>query len=240
MIDRKITPEISWKIESRQRPLAENDVGELLGHNYLVLVSPSGQVVEELHGWQKNEWLKTIRVRKDIADIGQQPADSVAVEKAGIKRTKTSHAIENDQETAVVVKTGIFTEIRKSWDAALVEAGELDEKNIRYDALITNSNSFWGTMLRAMGFNPEKDDVHPRSKRFAPGPAKDLRKSDPDPFKVFDLEDRSDLDAEGRDAGTRLAEEDGLPVPTALAQLAVSAARRQRRRRRRRRIGQLS
>lgn len=125
--------EIEWKIESRQRPLQENPVGELAGHNYLVLVSPTGQVVEELHGWKKEGLLKTIRVRNDVANVGVQPAESDAAKKTAVKTTKTSHAVSGDANTSRVVRAGTFGRVRKFWDAALVEAGKLDRKNIRYD-----------------------------------------------------------------------------------------------------------
>ena len=225
--------ETDWKIESRQRPLQENPIGELAGHNYLVLVSPTGQVVEELHGWKTGALLKAIRVKKKISNVRLQPVDSAAVKGAGIRtEEKRSFAVKGDAATSKVVRAGTFGEVRKFWEDALIKAGELDKKNIIYKVFEENSKTFWATMLRAMKIDPEKEDVFPRSNRLAPGSMKDLNKWRPDTFGPFNLEDRSELRPDGPGGRTRFAEEDGLTVPTDLARMAVSAARRRRRRRR--------
>ncbi len=224
-----------WKIESRQGPLEDNAIGDLVGHNYLALVGPNGKVVEELHGWFKEPFLKPIRVKNGAADTRRQRKDSAPVTSAGFETRNTPLGHPNDEKTSKVVRAGTEKAVRNLWEDALVKADKLDKKKIVYSPFEENSKTFWATMLRAMKIDPEKEDVHPRSDRLTPGSMMDLKEWRSDPSKSPDRKNLSELDSSGR---TRFAEEDRLPLPFDLAQIAVATARR--RRRRRRRHGQLS
>ena len=152
-----------WRIQSRQRRAAV--VG---GHNYLVLVDPSGKVREELHGWKNNEGrMSRIHVKDDEIVAGTN-------DKGFLKETMKKYPEIAGAEVTVPLKG---REAREVW-ADFLKTGDRHHDVHRYNEWgdgydlqtherFYNSNGFWRSVLEENGYDWQ--DLHPNSPQITRG-----------------------------------------------------------------------
>lgn len=113
-------------------------------HNYLALLDPDGNIREEIHGHLGNNRRLIYVKGLDLPEV---------------------------ENAARPVTTGSQQEAQEVWKQMKQHAEDLHGKAV-YGLLSPNSNSFWGTVLRRSGFDPNK--VEPDSDLVTPGSGVDL------------------------------------------------------------------
>lgn len=123
-----------YRIVKAQLPL----IGGVAGHNFLVLIDPDGNVLEELHGLATG------------ADglpkpIGHLPSDEL--------RGYHDQRFHKPNFAQTELASGDQVEIMKRWNAGRAVLNKINERNIHYPwmGLGQNSNSFASTLIAAMG-----------------------------------------------------------------------------------------